>query len=319
MSTQQPIRMTETIENSTQRVIKGKPCIYYDGYWIRHYHPPEDTLLARKGLIMGLTRRTFHLTEPGINTPGEKLEMARAAYEAETDPARKRVKAAMLAGALFNRATDIFTKLVDLVSKGVEINTDNELMVQCGKYFQEALSLARNVHHYSGHEGIDELWGEPLKAFTMPIHQFYESRYIKIAQTMHDIDLIAARLIGLCAANPAFEGIEPLILELATASRLECETIKSDPVIFDVWPRFVTASEAVEAFCPRTVGDLQSRRRIKESIELLREGKNVMTYLAAARVPMRKSTTNFLERCDAFGRQSYRTRATDTEIAATGR
>ena len=296
--------MTDTIENGTQRVINGKSCIFYDGYWIRHYVPPKDTLLARKHLIMGLTRRTFHLTEPGINTPGEKLEMARAAFESETDPARKRVKAAMLAGALFNRATDIFTKLVDLVAKGVEINTDNELMVRCGKYFQEALSLARNVRHYSGHEGIDELWGEPLKAFTMPIEQFYESRYIKIAQTMHDIDRIAGRLLELGAESDSFEGVETLITELAAAARIECETMKSDPVIFDVWPRFVTAAEAVETFTPSASGDAQGSRRLDECAKLLKEGKEIITYLAAARVPMRKSTAHFLEKCDAFQRRN---------------
>jgi hypothetical protein len=294
--------MIKKPDNGTKRTIAGKSCIYYDGYWIRHYVPPEDTLMARKHLILGLTRRTFHLTEPGINTPGEKLEMARAAYEAETDSARKRVKAAMLAGALFNRATDIFTKLVDLVSKGVQINTDNELMVQCGKYFQEALSLARNVRHYSGHEGIDELWGEPLKAFTMPIDRFYESRYIKIAQTMQDIDRIAHRLVKLCAGEAAFEGVEPLILGLATAARLECETMKSDPVIFDVWPRFVTAAEALENFRPKPPKDAQASRRAAEITELLKEGKKVVTYLAGARVPMRKSTDAFLQKCDAYER-----------------
>ena len=37
---------------------------------------------------------------------------------ARQDPARKRVNGAMLAGALFNRAADIFTTVVDLADKG---------------------------------------------------------------------------------------------------------------------------------------------------------------------------------------------------------
>ncbi|MGC4093589.1 MAG: hypothetical protein QM756_37965 [Polyangiaceae bacterium] len=37
------------------------------------------------------------------------------------------------------------------------------------------------VLHRSGEEGIDELWGEPFKAFAFPIEEFYKSRYIKIA------------------------------------------------------------------------------------------------------------------------------------------
>ena len=88
-------------ENGATKTINGVPSVYYDGYWIRYYEPPADSLIARKRLIESLTRRTFHHTEPGINTPGENLELARAAYEKDTDPRKKRVNGAMLAGALF--------------------------------------------------------------------------------------------------------------------------------------------------------------------------------------------------------------------------
>ena len=104
--------------NGTRRRIGDKECVFYDGYWIRYYPPPEDGLAAKKQLIDQLTRRLFHHTEPGINTPGDRLEAARAAFERETDPRRKRVCGAMLAGALFNRATDIFTSIVDLAGQG---------------------------------------------------------------------------------------------------------------------------------------------------------------------------------------------------------
>ncbi len=292
--------MSDTVENGTRRVVAGRSRIYYDGYWIRHYDPPTDSLAARKHLIEGLTRRTFHLTEAGINTPGEKLEMARDAWQRETDPARKRVNAAMLAGALFNRATDIFTALVDLVAKGVEIRNDNELMTRCGNYFQEALQLAGEVRHYSGHEGIDELWGEPLKAFTMPIDRFYESRYVKIAQTMREIDRVAASLIELLELLPAFRNVGALLLELATAARQECETMKSDPDIFQVWPRFVAASEAIETFEPIPLTGADESLRFLDGGKLLREGKDVITYLAGARVPMHKTTGAFLDGCKDY-------------------
>ena len=167
--------------NGTRRRIGDKECIYYDGYWIRYYTPPEETLAAKQQLIELLTRRLFHHTELGINTPGDRLETARAAFERETDPQRKRVCGAMLAGALFNRATDIFTSIVDLAGKGVETSPDNELMRECEQCFVEALKLGKTVKHYSGHEGIDELWGEPLKAFSMSMADCYESRYAKIA------------------------------------------------------------------------------------------------------------------------------------------
>ena len=289
-------------KNGTRREIDGKPCIYFDGYWIRYYAPPKDTLAAKQHLIENLTRRLFHHTEAGINTPGERLDVARRAFEDEHDPARKRVNGAMLAGALFNRAADIFTSVVALAEKGVHISPDNELMKQCGEYFQEALTLGKTVKHYSGHEGIDELWGEPLKAFSMPTKEFYESRYVKVAQTMRDIDRIARRLIAVFSGYHAFDGLEARIRELCEAAKLESETMRTDPVIFEVWPRFVAACEAIVAFAPELPADaLPAEHRVAaEGQRLLAEARDLLTYLAGARVPMPKSTREFLERCDAF-------------------
>ena len=110
--------MSISIKNGSRKNINDRPHIFYDGYWIRYYAPPLETLSAKRDLLVMLTRRTFHHTEPGINTPGHKVESARLSFISEQDPAKKRVNAAMLAGALFNRATDIFTSIVDLESKG---------------------------------------------------------------------------------------------------------------------------------------------------------------------------------------------------------
>ena len=178
----------------TKRMIEGRWRVFYDGYWIKLYEPPADSLNAKKSLIQALTRRLFNHVEHGLNIPGTRLEEARRAFEAEADPQRKRVKGGMLAGALFNRAADVFQKVVELQSLGVHIGHDNALMQQCGSHLQEALTLGRMVLHRSGEEGIDELWGEPFKAFAFPIEEFYRSRYLKIAQAMHAIDQIAVQL-----------------------------------------------------------------------------------------------------------------------------
>src|SRR5688572_18607491 len=90
----------------TERVIDGRLRVYYDGYWIKAYDVPANTLLAKKWLIEALTRRLFNHVEHGLNVPGARLDEARRAFESETDPQRTRVKGAMLAGALFNRAAD---------------------------------------------------------------------------------------------------------------------------------------------------------------------------------------------------------------------
>lgn len=293
--------------NGDIKDIDGKVCVYYDGYWIRYYAPVEDNLVNKRNLIESLTRRTFHHTEPGINTPGEKLEWAREAYEQATDPKRKRVNGAMLAGALFNRATDIFTQVVGLAEKGVHISEKNELMRECGECFKEALELGTSVKHYSGEEGIDELWGEPFKAFTMSIAKFYESRYIKIAQTMRDIDTIANHMISIFDKAPEFEGVGKLILELADAAKMEAETIRTDKAIFNIWPRFVAASEDLQQFRPRVpdVMNEDRRRQIADGLRLIKEGKEVMSYLAGARVPMPKTTREFIERCDQYIKTGY--------------
>ena len=103
----------DVVENGTIREHQGKICIHIDGYWIRYYAPPPNTMAEKRELIYSLRKRVFHHTEEGINSPGWRLEIARKYYQQEDDPKRKRVKAAMLAGSLFNRATDIFTHVVE--------------------------------------------------------------------------------------------------------------------------------------------------------------------------------------------------------------
>jgi hypothetical protein len=294
--------VSKKVRNGTRKDIDAKPCIYFDGYWIRYYPPPPESLTAKKHLIDSLTRRLFHHTEHGINTPGESLDLARSAYDGEKNPARKRVKGAMLAGALFNRAADIFTTVVDLADKGVHISPDNELMRECGDYFQEALELGKSVKHYSGHEGIDELWGEPLKAFALSVEDFYNTRYVKIAQTMGNIDKLGGHMRRLFEGDAAFAGVGDLILEVCEAAKLESETIRTDPVIFEVWPRFVAAGEALLAFEPVLPenASIHELRMVELGEQLIEDGNDLLTYLSGARVPMPKSTREYLERCDAY-------------------
>jgi len=289
-------------DHGARRRVDGAEYIYFHGYWVRYYPPMEDSLASRKRLIDNLTKRAFHHTEPGINTPGERLDAARAAWETESDPALRRVNAAMLAGALFNRATDIFTAIVGLEQKGVRISRDNELMKACGTCFKEALELGRSVRHHSGEEGIDELWGEPFRAFTLPVASYYETRYIKVALTMANIDTIAAILHDTFAAHPRFTGIAPLIDTLAAAARHECETMKSDACIFQIWPRFVAAGDALGGFVPRR-DDAQSmdcRFVMDETRHALAAGRDLIQWVARARVPMPRSTTEFKQRCLAL-------------------
>ena len=291
-------------DNGDRSVVDGIEYIYYDGYWIRYYAPLQDTLANRKRLIDSLTRRAFHHTEAGINTPGKSLDLAREAYESETDPNCKRVNAAMLAGALFNRATDLFNTIVELGELGVQVSHNNELMRQCSDCFQEALTLGQQVKHHSGAEGIDEVWGEPFKAFTMPIADFYQSRFIKIAQGMKEIDEVAACMTEEFCARDMFPGLDRLIADYAAAARHAAETMKKDPIIFRVWPSFVALGERLDEYRPQVPdnADQMLRMRIAYGRALIQEGRRLISYIASARVPMPKSAEIYIEKCRRYGR-----------------
>jgi hypothetical protein len=294
--------MNKTPSNGTRLIIDETDYIYYYGYWIRYYKPLSDTLSNRKLLIDSLTRRAFHHTEAGICTPGKSLDQARIAYESESNPARKRVNAAMLAGSLFHRATDLFTSIVDLGELGVQVSRDNELMRQCSACFQEALKLGEQVKHYSGCEGIDEIWGEPFKAFTMTPSDFYESRFIKIAQSKRDIDMIRDQMIKTFNANELFDACEPIIRDYADASKQVAETMKKDDIIFRIWPNFVALAEALDTFEPELPDDADQLLLMHtgKGQALLREGKRLLNYIANARVPIPFGTKSYIDKCEQY-------------------
>lgn len=295
------LKMVTEVTNGTIKTINHEPRIYYDGYWIRHYDVPNN-LAYKKGLIDQLARRVFHHTETGINTPGDRLEEVRDAYEQEQDPSKKRVLAAMLAGALLNRGVDILTKIVELEQIGVTISEDNELLKNCGRCFMGALEYGRYIRPVRSAEGLDELWGEPFKAFTMPVAQFHETRYIKVAQTMSSIDLLAEKICNMFHKAPAFEGLCDRIRELAESCKQVCETLRSDHAMLSIWPRFVSASDNLAAFKPNFGEQATSAQKAmgRRGKDLINAGAELVIHMSNMRIPLPKSTKEFLERCDEF-------------------
>ena len=301
------LKMNETTENGFRKKINDVTKVYYEGYWIKYYKPPADNLSAKKNLIDSLTRRLFNHMEHGINIPGKLLDDVRAAYEAEHDPRKKRIKGAMLAGALFNRAADIFTHLVELEASGVEILPENDLMHTCGLCLREALEFGKLVKHRNGDEGIDELWGEPFKAFIMSIDDFYKSRYIKIAMTMKNIDQAAAYMAGCIKNDPRFPGLDLLILDYAKFARRKTETLRTDDNIFDVWSDFVVAGEEVTNFTPELSATLSDGPLIDviDIKYMLKAGVRLIAFITRARTPMPKSTEIYLSECERFRTRAY--------------
>lgn len=292
----------ESIEPGTRRVIDGVTRVFYDSYWIRTYPVPEDSLAQKKKLIEALTRRLFNHTEYGLDVPGHRLAEAQSAYEAETDPAKKRVKGAMFAGAKFNRAADIFRHLVELQRAGIEISSSNDLMRECGRCLQSAYELCRLVLHRSGEEGIDELWGEPFRAFSIPLDEFYECRYVKIAQSMNDIDRIADAMAENIGRSSLFPQMTPVIRAFADAAKVKAETLRTDTDVFDVWTNFVTAGERLIAHEPvlSAQPDAIELRHADAARRLIASGRDLIFYIARARVAMPKSTDEYVARCERF-------------------
>lgn len=294
--------MSETFENGCCKSIDGVDKVYYDGYWIKRYQPPTDSLSEKKKLIQSLTRRLFNHMEHGINIPGKLLDKVRDTYEAEDDPRKKRVKGAMLAGALFNRAADIFNQLVELEACGVKIEPGNDLRHACGECLKEALEYGKLVKHRNGDEGIDELWGEPFKAFVMSIEDFYQSRYIKIAMTMKNIDQVASYMADCLYDNPRFKGLEVLILDYAEKARTKCEILRTDADIFEVWADFVVAGEAILEFEPVQVRQESEIENLEAMVsrQLLEKGVRLIANITRARTSMPKSTETYLTICQRF-------------------
>ncbi len=294
--------MLNEVKNGTTREIDGKPCVYYDGYWIRSYHLHKDSYADKKQMIDQLTRRVFHHVEQGINTPSNRLDEIRTIYESEQDPARKRVKGAMLAGSLLNRGRQILTAIVDLEDAGVKIETSNELLRECGRCFIEALSLGKHIKLADGGEGVDELWGEPFKVFSMPIEDFFQSRYIKISQTMSEIDAVSNSICTIIENFDAFSGLTDKILELAVMAKMTCETIRNDPVMFDVWPRYIAAKEEYEEGLLDLLIDKNDRKdeQYMEAYRLIKEGGAILIKLATLRVPIPDSVRIFTTQCKEY-------------------
>ncbi|MEJ2213326.1 MAG: hypothetical protein P8Y20_04500 [Gammaproteobacteria bacterium] len=294
--------MNNPIENGTRQVIDGLEKIYFDGYWIRYYEPPTDNLKAKKRLIQSLTWRLFNHMEHNINIPGRLLEEVRAAYTAETDPKKKRVKGAMVAGTLFNRAAEIFTHLVDLEESGITISPQNELMRTLGAYLQEALEMGKLVKHRNGDEGIDELWGEPFKAFVMSIPDFYQSRYIKIAMTMKNIDDLTAHMINCFGAD---EVMAERISKLGQAAKLKCEILRTDKDNFDVWSEFVVAGEEITDHLPDNNTESYPNQKIEplDARHLLKSGVRLISFITRARIPMPQSTQNYCNECKLYSQR----------------
>ena len=136
----------------------------------------------------------------------------------------------------------------------------------------------------------------------MSMADCYESRYAKIAQTMRDIDRIADALVEQIEGDERLRGAKPLVARV----RSICEGGDGDDAHGSGDLRRVARIRRMRRATARisppapVPSDEIVQRRIEDGLRLLHEGKSLLTYLAGARVPMPKSTREFLDLCRRY-------------------
>ena len=109
--------------------------------------------------------------------------------------------------------------------------------------------------------------------------------------------------------RPCSVTLVKLVRELADSGKNTMETLRSDPAIIEIWPRFVSASEQV-ADCKPTLGEDATRREHalgKRGIDIFYRCGTLIEDLTNYRVPMPKTTQTLLQDCDQF-REKYAAR-----------
>ena len=140
----------------------------------------------------------------------------------------------------------------------------------------------------------------------MSIDDFYDSRYLKIALTMRNIDEVASYMVACLKNDARYQGLESLVLDYAKVARTKCETLRTDADIYDVWSEFVVVGEEINSFSPKTSEPVSPDVQIDplDIKHLLSAGVKLIAFITRARTPIPKSTENFMKEC-----QRYKTRA----------
>ena len=123
---------------------------------------------------------------------------------------------------------------------------------------------------------------------------------------MRAIEQIRDRMVATFAREPMFAGIEPRLRDFGRAAMVNCETLRTDSDIFDIWASLVVAGEHLAAFQPRVPSGAPAevRRRASLGVDLVRKGQDLAFHITRARVPMPKSMRDYFEQCDAFSEVS---------------
>jgi hypothetical protein len=125
---------------------------------------------------------------------------------------------------------------------------------------------------------------------------------------MRAIDAIGDALRATIAALPAFGSLLPVVDDFVRAAKLKCETLRTDPDVFEVWSSFVVASETLCAFEPAAPSSSAETTLYAQFGDLLRASATLVSSMGRARVPMPKSTRAFLDRCEDLRQAAGKTK-----------
>ena len=129
---------------------------------------------------------------------------------------------------------------------------------------------------------------------------------------MKAIDNVADHMVSTFKAIPGFDKAKDGILDYAQAARQESEIMKSDPDFFYSWPEFVTLAARIKQYEPSTDSDKTNLEEVHGwGKRLLSEGTDLISYMAGVRVPMPKSTRQYLDKLEQFSNATKKPHSED--------
>lgn len=296
-------------KNGTRETIAGIERVWWGGYAIRYYEPPPvDAYTEAKIAFMeeGL-ESFFRHAESGIRPPKNKdLKSYVVTLRAEYDSApieEKRVRGALLCGALYRLA-------VDVLETGVK-QTENRKSAMNSKVLQEAetfLTKANELLKYVKRKGIpktepyqvdgvlDGIWGEFFQPATLTTTLFHEHRFLRLARAMKEVDNVRDKAKELVERRkvmfPEAEGYKKLIDDLSDIAKFRMETLRRDlgdkergiPGFRDVFVRLSVVQERWNKF----EAEMRESPRLKNErngavIDQLRMAYRLITSMAKIR------------------------------------
>ena len=119
---------------------------------------------------------------------------------------------------------------------------------------------------------------------------------------MKNIDDIAFYMVTCFDQDQRFGGITELILEYAEVAKRKCQTLRTDPDVFDEWANFVVAGEAITTFEPNlpTTPTPEQIYQAGDASRLLVNGVKLIAFVTRARTPMPKSSEMYRAECTRY-------------------